>query len=77
MARHLPLSNGDNFGSDLLDPPEWASVQEDDDPESKRIRRKAGKVKVEPTSFTQRVVKRSSSKPIVWDVENDCFVGFE
>jgi hypothetical protein len=77
LARHLPLSNGDNFGGDLPDPPEWASVQEDE-PTPKKRRRKVEKIKAEPIPLTQRVVvKRSSSKPMVWDVENDRFVAFE
>ena len=73
LARHLPLSNGDNFGGSLPDPPEWASVQEDT---SAPKRRKVEKIKVEP-SFTQSFAKASSSKPMVWDVEKECFVDFE
>jgi hypothetical protein len=75
LARHFPLSNGasDRLNGHLADPPQWSNPPSDPEkpPQSKRA-------KVEPKlkAYALAAVAAATAKPMVWDVESNCFVPY-
>ena len=70
LTRHFPLSNGvsKRLDGQLTDPQEWSKPHSD--PEKPRPSKRA---KQEPKT---KEAAATSAKPMVWDVENNCFVPF-
>ena len=74
LARHFPLTNGksDRLEKYLVNPPKWSEPDhvEVKPPPSKRVKKH---VEVKPDVI---VSSPSAAKPMIWDVENNCFVPF-
>ena len=74
LARHYPLSNGSDLrlNAVLTDPPQWSNPPSDDEKPRKRTCKREPKVK----KYVAAAVAAATAKPMVWDVENNCFVPF-
>ena len=76
LKRHWPLSNGcsNKLDGHLTDPPQWSdsTTPERENPPPKK------RVKKEPAlkAYAVAAVKAATAKPMIWDVENNCFVPF-
>lgn len=72
VKRHFPLSNGacNRLDEHLVDPKEWS----DSGPELLPTKLVKQTSKVKP--YVKAAVAEASAKPMIWDVENNCFVPF-
>ena len=72
LGRHFPLSNGvSNRLDGHLAEPQWS------EPAAARAKPPPRKrVELEPERRSVDKVVAASAKPMVWDVENNCFVPF-
>lgn len=77
LVRHFPLSNGvDNrLDGHLEQPAQWSDPPSDPDPDtptpSKRVKREP---KLKRNAAASAAA--TSAKPMVWDVDNNCFVAY-
>ena len=76
LKRHWPLSNGcsNKLDGHLTDPSQWSdstTTSERENPPKKRVKK-------EPAlkAYAVAAVKAAAAKPMIWDVENNCFVPF-
>ena len=76
LARHLPLTNGtDNrLQEHVPDPLHW-SAPPAPPAEAPRPKKRSKKGGLKP--YAKELIAAATAKPMVWDVDNNCFVPFE